>query len=252
MNNEVTPTEVVRLLTALKGLYTFKDLSEYLKIPTQVLWRYTKYLNVPEKTTAKKILLEIERSNLLYNAFDKIIAINRYGYIETWRINKNIHLLNLFGYLVFRYLKEKNVKIDAIIPLSIDGIPFATIVSNWTTASLYIPYPEAYLTMDRWKSKEYLKDGEERMRRIYLPKGIFRKDDKVLMVDLVLEDASVVNAMYELIEAEDATPWGVIVALSKNDKWLENIIYPIEKKIVYTIPKTQIERKIRYKSQSYI
>ena len=57
MSSEVTPIEAIRLLTALKGLYTFKDLSEYLKIPIQALWRYTKYLNIPEKATAKKILL---------------------------------------------------------------------------------------------------------------------------------------------------------------------------------------------------
>jgi adenine/guanine phosphoribosyltransferase-like PRPP-binding protein len=245
MNNEITSTEVVRLLTALKGVYTFKELSEYLRIPSQTLWRYTKYLNVPEKNTAKKILLEIERNNLIYDAFENVININRYGYIETWRINKNIHLLNLFGYLIYRYLKEKNMKINAIIPISIDGIPLATVVSNWISASLYIPYSEAYLTMDRWRFREYLKNGENKMRRIYLPRGIFKRNDKVLMIDIVLEDASIINALYELIEGEDAIPWGVVVALSKNSEWLNDIEYPIEKKIIHIIPMLSKNKKIK-------
>lgn len=239
----MTPTEVVKLLIALKGVYTFKSLSRYLKIPPQVIWRYTKYLNVPEKNTSRKILIEIEKNNLLYNALENVTNINRYGYIETWRINRNIHLLNLLSYLIYRYLKEKNAKINTVIPLSVDGIPLATVLSNWISAYLYIPYQEAYLTMDKWKSKEYIRSGDDKMRRIYLPRGIFKRGDNVLLTDLVLEDASIVNALYELIDGEDAIPWGIVVALSRSGLWLKDIEYPMEKKIILLLPSSYIKKK---------
>lgn len=229
MNKEITPTEVVRLLVALKGIYTFKELEDYLQISSQVLWRYTKYLNIPEKTTAKKILLQIERNKLIQRSFSKAIEFSRYGYIETWKINRNIHLLNIFGYLIHTYIKVHREKINSILSLSIDGVPLATVAANWLESPLYILYHEPYLTMDRWKSREYLKKGEDKMSRIYLPREVFKRSDKILMVDLVIDDASLINALSDLIENNDAIPWGVIAAFSRDNSWINEVVESVRK-----------------------
>ena len=223
MIKEIMPTEVVRLLVALKGIYTFKELEAYLKIPSQVLWRYTKYLNIPEKNTARKILFEIEKNKLIRKSLGKAVEFSRYGYIETWKINRNIHLLNLFGYLIYSHIKAENERINSIISLSTDAIPLATISANWLESPLYILYSKPYLTMDRWKSKEYLKKGDDKMSRVYLPREVFKRDDKILMLDLVMNNASLINSLSEFIEDNDAVSWGVIVALSKDDSWINEV-----------------------------
>jgi len=216
MSKELTPTEVVRLLCALKGVYTFKELEGYLGISSQVLWRYTKYLNTPEKPTAKEIMLKIEKERLIQKALSRVIELNRYGYIEAWKINKNINLPNLFSYLICRRIKSEGI--NPIIPISIDAIPLATILSDWLKIPIYLAYPKAYLTMDRWRSVEYLRKGCDYMERIYLPRGIFKRNDKVLLLDLILSNSNIVDAVCSIIESEDAKPWGLsrLLLLEKN------------------------------------
>ncbi len=97
--------------------------------------------------------------------------------------------------------------------------------------------------MDRWKSKEYLKNCDEKMRRIYLPREIFKRDDNVLLIDIMLEDASIANALYELIEGEDAKPWGIVVALSRSNLWLKDIKYPMEMKIIHLVSASYKKKK---------
>lgn len=220
---EIIPANVVRLLSALKGVYTFKELESYLNVPSQLLWRYIKHLSVPERSTAKKIISEIEEHDLVKRAIAKIVEFNKYGFIETWKINRNIHVLNLFAYLIYTYIKSSGDKVDSIVPLTIEGIPIATVLSDWIEKPMYILYTEPYLTMEKRKAKAFIKSGECKMSEVYLPAGAFEKGNKVLLTDLVAPNACVVNSTIELILDMDAVPWGIAIAILDDDNWIKGL-----------------------------
>ena len=244
---DISPTEVVRVLTALKGIYTFKELEEYLGISSQVLWRYTRYINIPEKNTAKRIIENIIKNNLIEDSFKRIIQFSRYGYIETWRINRNIHILNLFGYLIYKYIKNKKVKINLIIPLSIDAIPISTIVADWLNTSISILYREPYLTIDKVISKKYLKDGEDKILEVYLPKESFRRNDNILFIDLIVKDVDLINSLAELIKDYEANPWGVTLIMALDEKLIEEIDDSLIKNVYVVIKKIPKSKGRRYR-----
>lgn len=215
------PFMVIKLLNALKGFYTFKELEEFFNIPRQVLWRYTSLHNVPEKHTIEKIMKKINELKLFERVLDKVIKINGFGFVETWRYTTDVHFLNIVGYMAAKFVG--NAKIDVVFTVSEDGAPLATVISEWLKARTCVAKRELYLNVANYLTESYISETTHKIVSLFIPKEAIPKESSVLIVDDLTNSGRSIEAAIRLTKKARASVWGVLTVISLNDSWLETI-----------------------------
>ena len=194
-----SPYIVVRILNSLKGFYTFKELEEKTGIPFQVLWRYTSLTSIPEKRTAKRIIDKIEEQGLIENIIERVIVKNSHGYIESWRYLYNPRFLGLIGYEAAKFTRGE--KIDAILTFPQEDAPLALVVSEWLGVRVYVGFTYLKLEIEKYLQVAYISLDRGRMVNVYVPRGILRKGDNVLVVRNIAKDWDSLKALLQIVES---------------------------------------------------
>ena len=120
-----TRSLAIKMLHALNYYYSLRDLEELLEIPFQVLWKYVNLINIPEEKTAKKILLAIEKRNLIRSALEDLMEKKKH---ELNTLYRDICFLRLASLILEEFVLKENI--DCIIPLSIHALTLASIIST--------------------------------------------------------------------------------------------------------------------------
>lgn len=236
-----SPHIAVRLLNALKGFYTFKELEEKLHIPYQVLWRYTSQTTYPEKKRAKELLTRIEETKLIDKIFSRIITVNSYGYVETWKYIYNTRFLDLVSYKVIKFLGD--AKISVIISFPEQDAPLAMVLSAWLNSRVCVAREEPRLDATKYLQANYISKDRGKMVTVYIPFNTIKKGETVLLVKNIVKNWQSLRAMQVLAETAGAEIWGAVAVVSVSDEWKENL-----EKI--SLKKVKILMNLQYSSSS--
>lgn len=91
-----------RALSLLRYAYSLRSLEETLGVSAQVLWRYTRFMAVPEKETARRLLALIREKRLLEDALrNRLCSTCPMGVVE------EIGLWELAGFIAVQMLRAK-------------------------------------------------------------------------------------------------------------------------------------------------
>ncbi len=216
-----SPYVSIRLLSSLKGFFTFKELEDMLGIPYQVIWRYISLKNTPEKPTARKIISKIEELRLIERAFDRILRTNAYGYVETWRLLTSFKFLDLMGYIISKFVGEEDVNIILAHPSAVS--PLAIISSDWISSKAVSTLDYPGLTVDAFARGSYVSHDKGRIMDVFIPRSSINRGDKIILVKDVLNNLESIDAIMRIIDEVGSELWGIFSIVSVSDKWLDNI-----------------------------
>jgi len=148
-----SPYIVVKLLTALKGFYTFKELEDKLGLSFHILWRYVSLRSLPEEKTAKMILQRVEEYNPIGSIVSRVIRVNSFGYVETWRYLYNVNFLEIIGYETSKFIGE--AKVDIVVVFPEEDMPLALVISSWLGSRVCVVKTRASLDLGRYRQAQY-------------------------------------------------------------------------------------------------
>ncbi len=227
LNKEFSPYVTVRLLNALKGFYTFRKLEELLGIPSQVLWRYTSLINIPEKNTAEKIIKKIEEEKLVEKVINSIAIVNRYGFVNSLNFCYNIGFLNIVGYKAWKF--TKGTEIDIVMSTSRNGDPLATIVAEWLKAKICPVKRLPLIDNEKYVSENFISSTTNQYSQIYIPKDFLEKNKKILIVEDILNKGNSTKALVIILSKLKIHVWGILTIVSLSDEWKNSLkIYGID------------------------
>lgn len=219
---EKKPYLVVKLLSSLKGFYTFKELEEELDMPAQMLWRYTNLMNIPEKRTATKILEKIHERNLLVRIYNKVIVKNIYGYVEVWRYLYDRHFLNLVGYEAANLIGQNSVNTVLVYPP--EDAPLALAISDWLGCRACIALRKPPLSQISFLCRSYKSLDRGAVVTLCITKGVVRKGDSILLVKNIAKNWDSLSALSNLVEECGGRIWGALIIASLSDAWKDKCV----------------------------
>jgi len=210
-----SPYISVRLLSSLKGFFTLKELESKLGIPYQVIWRYISLKSTPEKTTARKIIERIESLNLIEEALRRNLRVNRYNYIESWRLMSNYKFLELMGYVISSFVGDEEVN---VIVSPQGSFPLALIASDWLKAKALSCMEHASLSLESYLRSSYVSLDRGAVVELYVPSQI-EVDDRVILVRDIVKNLESLEAIIDIVNDAGAKLWGVFSVISISDEW---------------------------------
>ncbi len=210
----------VKLLNAIKGFFTFKELENILNISTQMLWRYTRFQTLPERDTASKIIDRIKKAKLIDKIVDKVLQVNEEGIIEIWRIISNLHFLNILGYIALEFTGNENI--DVVFAFSDNAKPIATIIADWLRCKLCITETVPSGTKG-YLVEIYASAPLSRVNTIFVPHELLPSGTKVLIVHDIARSGKGLKAAIRLVRKARATPWGVMTIISLSNEWVNTL-----------------------------
>ncbi|MGB9785814.1 MAG: hypothetical protein ACPLRJ_00900 [Infirmifilum uzonense] len=211
---------VARLLNGLKEVYTFKELEEFLGIPSQVLWRYTSYSQFPERHTAKKILDAIREKRLVEKALREAL-LRQNEVVEEWRILFNPRILNLVGYVIWKFYS--NLEVDTVLTYPERNAGLAVMAADWLLADVAVASERAYGNWGKLLTASYVSGERGEIVYLHIPKDSIPKDSKVLVVKSIVNDFQSLNALSSLVEQARAQLVGAVAIIALSDKWVETV-----------------------------
>lgn len=211
------PSLVVRLLNALKGFYTFKDLEAKMGIPYQLLWRYTSLRTIPERQTAKRILDSIEERGLVDDVISKSVVRGSNGFIEYWRYLYDQRFLNIVGYRAYRFLM--GTRVTALMVYPQEDSALGVVASEWLGTHLSVATSRLNIGVNGHSATTYKSRDRAEIVQVYLPKGALRENDRVVVIKNIAKNLDSLGALVELAEINGARVVGLIAVASVSSEW---------------------------------
>ena len=209
----------VRVLRALKPLYSYRELAKLVGLPPSMLCRYTRGSTIPSPEHARRIVeYALEEERLRDIVLRKLDV--REGYIDTRPVFSDSSML----FLVSAYLAKRygDAKVTRVLVPEARGIPLATAIALELDAQLVIarhvkdnPYEDYIesIALDNTYNPVYL----------YVPRKHISHRDRVLIVDDLVESGQTLRALLAIVERCKAKLVGVFVLVAVGDTWRKNL-----------------------------
>jgi adenine phosphoribosyltransferase len=206
----------MKLLSALKEFYTFKELEEMLGLPYQVLWRYTNFLTTPEEGTARRILRLIREKRLIENAlernFEKINSIS-----DIWEVVKNIGFLDLIAFEAMEALE--GVEFDAVLAFPEESGVLGAVIAHWARSDVCVT---SRLVSIGEALVEYYRDNSLSLGFLAISKSCLPRRGRVVLATLMLRDRELLEAAIALVKKNSSTPIALVAVFAyPGENWEE-------------------------------
>jgi purine operon repressor len=193
----------IELLKTAKKHYTYRELANRTKLPVTVLSRYVKGHVLPSSSRARRLWQTLEKIVGLEEELRKRIKFDDHGYFDNTSIISDIALLQQAAqYIFYRFAGRRITK---VLTAAVDGIPLATIISEALGVSLIIAKNSAMIMS------------------LYIPRGIIRRGDSVLIVDDVVKSGETHRALVNLVTKCRAEAAGIFALVAIGDAWKEKV-----------------------------
>ncbi|MCX8184500.1 MAG: hypothetical protein N3E43_01925 [Sulfolobales archaeon] len=203
----------MKLLSALKDFYTFKELEEILGIPYQTLWRYTNYLTTPEEGTAKKLIQTIRERKLIENTFEKNFAIAK-DLSDIWAIVKNIGFLDLVAFETLELLDGEDV--DGVLAFPEESGVLGAVIAHWIRGDVCVTTKAVSLGE---ALIEYYKDNSMELDMLAVSRGCIPRKGKVVLATLVLNNKELLEAALTIVRKSGAQPIALVAVFAVGKNW---------------------------------
>ncbi len=192
----------VDCLRSMKGVRTFRQLSQELKLPAGVLNRYINGYVLPKQERADQIITVFEK-NYLSRILEAAVPKNN-KYIVTADILSQPFLLSVIAHKA----AKKFPKVSKVFTAAVDGIPPAQSIAQLLGVQMvYAKQIQEITTAGHYAS---ISTSEKPIRSpFYIPKNLLKKNDHVLIVDDVIRGGSTFNALTSICSQAKADVAGI-------------------------------------------
>lgn len=207
----------VSLLTLIKEEKTYRELSEILDLPINVIHRYVKRQVLPTTKRARQIIRKLSPYLRIEEYVKNLVSIDENGYIDNSRLVSNINLLRLATYKIIE--KYEGMRITKIVASAVDGVPFGTLLANEMERGLVIAKTEKEAGVHDFYEESYILGNSAVVKTLYVPRGSIRKGDSIVIVDDIMREGLAQLALVRLVKKAKASVRGIAVLLTIGSKW---------------------------------
>lgn len=194
----------MRLLSALKEFYTFKELEEMLGLPYQVLWRYTNFLTTPEEGTARRVLQLIRERKLIENAlernFEQVKSVS-----DIWSAVRNIGFLDLVAFEAMEALEGADF--DIVLAFPEESGVLGAIMAHWARSDICVT---SRLVSIGEALVEYYRGSSLTLDLLAVSKSCLPRKGRVVLATLILHNKEMLEAAIALVKKSGSTPLALI------------------------------------------
>ncbi|MEM2122075.1 MAG: phosphoribosyltransferase family protein [Candidatus Bathyarchaeia archaeon] len=207
----------IELLNLAKNYYTYRELSQMIGLPETVLSRYVKGHVLPTIERAEAMNNVLQKILRLDDELQKRIQLDDYGYFDNTRIiGDTLFLERAVQYAVDKFAGKRITK---VLTAAVDGIPLSTLLAHRLGVKLVIAKKEREVGVREFLEEMYILPGSGVTISLYVPRGIIRKNDSILIVDDVIDSGEAQNALIRIVERARGEVTGIFALVSIGDDW---------------------------------
>jgi len=211
----------IELLKTAKKHYTYRELANRTKLPVTVLSRYVKGHVLLSSSRARRLWQTLEKIVGLEEELRKRIKFDDQGYFDNTSIISDIALLQQAAqYIFYRFAGRRITK---VLTAAVDGIPLATIISEALGVNLIIAKNSKEVGVRNFYEESYIPGDSAMIMSLYIPRGIIRRGDSVLIVDDVVKSGETHRALVNLVNKCRAEAAGIFALVAIGDAWKEKV-----------------------------
>jgi len=211
----------VQKLRLIKKSYAYSELAKYTGLPEAVLCRYVKGSVLPSEETAIDLWNKLENIESLSSLIKKRVRFTPDGFIDVTEIICDPYILSHAAQYVA--MKFAGRRISKIMTAEINGITLATAISVTLEKSLVIAKRNKEVGIRDYLEEAYPSESSAELRTLYIPKGIIKSSDEVLVVDDIVRTGRTLNALINLIKKSKGKIEGIFVLMEIGKDWRRKI-----------------------------
>ncbi len=217
----------IELLRSYKKVFKYKDLEAITGLPAPALWRYINMKIMPSTERAQELVRKLTQPQVIDRVLkDNIIEVGDNIY-NLSKVIYNPSLLKIFAYLAYREFHKYNI--TAVATVEVDGIPIAVKVASVLDTNLVIARKKPEFGIKEYYQTSYLARDPPAVVNLFLPASFLSVNDRVLIVDDLLNTGRTSRALIKLIRMAGATPIGLFSIVAVSERWRDLIEGELEK-----------------------
>ena len=207
----------IDLLKTTKKRFTYRQLSAKTGLPITVLSRYVKGHVLPSSNRARKIWKMLEQLGGLEQEIRRRIKFNEAGYFDITTILSDTPLMQQAVQYAFSRFAGR--RITKILTAAVDGIPLATLMSYALGVDMIIAKKTKEVGVRDFLEESFIPGNSAMVMSLYIPRGMIKRGDSVLIVDDVIKTGETQRAMINLVNKSRADVSGIFALISIGDSW---------------------------------
>jgi adenine phosphoribosyltransferase len=207
----------INLLKTAKRRFTYRELSARTSLPVTVLSRYVKGHVLPSSSRAKSIWNTLEQIVGLEEELRRRIKFDEWGYFDNTAIVYDSSLLQQAVQHAFS--KFAGRRITKVLTAAVDGVPLATLISDALGVNLIVAKKTKEVGIRDFVEETFIPGESAMVMSLYIPRGLIRRRDSVLIIDDVIVTGETQRAMINLVTKSGAEVAGVFALISIGAKW---------------------------------
>lgn len=207
----------IEMLNLAKGFYTYRELSQLIGLPETVLSRYVKGHVLPTIDRAEQMNKILQSILRLDGELQKRINFDDYGYFDNTKIiGDTLFLERAVQHAINKFAGKRITK---ILTAAVDGIPLATLLAHRLGVKLVIAKREREVGVREFIEEVYIPANTAVMISLYVPRGVIRRGDSVLIVDDIIDSGETQEALIKIIERARGEAAGIYALVAVGDEW---------------------------------
>lgn len=216
----------VDLLRVAKKKCTYREIGSKTGLPVTVLSRYVKGHVLPGAKRAEKIWGVLKTIVSLEDELGRRIKFDSRGYFDNTSIISDVPLLKQAAQHALSKFAGK--RITKVLTAAVDGVPLATIIAETLDVDILIAKKSKEVGVKDFVEEMFIPGDSAVVTSLYLPKGVIRRSDSVLIVDDVIKSGETQRALMDLVSRFRADVAGVFSLIAVDDDWVDKLRSPFK------------------------
>jgi len=218
-----TQIHAVELLSLARDVMSLRELAKRVNLSPVVLSRYIRGEYLPSYKRAYFLVRKLSSFISLKRLVLSNIDYDKHGFINMTKILSNMMLLKLITRYIIELFTGK--RITKVITIATDGIPLGVHVATSLNVPLVYAKKSRELGVTSFYEEPYITGST--VKTLYLPRGMIRKSDYVLVVDDILRETNEHNALIKILcERIRTNLVGIFVIIAIGEDWQTRLNLP--------------------------
>jgi len=207
------------LLKLAKETYSWVEISKRTGISPSALSRYLHGRVFPVESKVSRLIEIIEDLANIDDIIKSRLVFDRNGFLNNQKLISDISLLKI---LAMKYSAKYRGSVDAILSPAADGIPYATLLAEYSGVPLIIAKNTKEVGVNRFVEGSVMtEDG--RLLPYYFARFLIRKNYRVLIVDDVIRTGRTHQCLIDMVKKIKAYPIAIHVIIAIGSGWRNRI-----------------------------
>jgi len=216
----------IDMLRIAKRKCTYREIGSKTGLPVTVLSRYVKGHVLPGAKRSKKIWDALKTIVSLEDELSRRIKFDSRGYFDNTSIISDIPLLKQAAQHALSKFAGK--RITKVLTAAVDGVPLATIIAETLGVDILIAKKSKEVGVKDFVEEMFVAGDSAVVTSLYLPKGVIRRSDSVVIVDDVIKSGETQMALMNLVSRFRAEVAGVYALIAVDDDWINKLSSPFK------------------------